>query len=289
MKQIGAWFGVFLMVLTGYFAFWPIPIAPNAWVAQPAPGYVGPHAQNTKLAGLKNIDIGKEVGPEHIAFGPDGKLYVPVGAPCNICLSEDSIFATIARLEPDGSNLEIVAHGVRNSVGFDWQPGTNELWFTDNGRDWLGDDSPDCELDRSTKVGGHYGYPFCHGGDTPDPEFSKQRDCAEFIPPAAKLGAHVAPLGLRFYTGNMFPNKYKNAIFIAEHGSWNRTSPVGYQLVAAFPQADGSAVTEVFAEGWLEGARTTGRPVDVLVAPDGSLLVSDDAADRIYRISYSSP
>ncbi len=228
-------------------------------------------------------------GWKFIAFGPDGKLYVPVGAPCNICLSEDSIFATIARLEPDGSNLEIVAHGVRNSVGFDWQPGTNELWFTDNGRDWLGDDSPDCELDRSTKVGGHYGYPFCHGGDIPDPEFGKQRDCAEFIPPAAKLGAHVAPLGMRFYTGSMFPNKYKNAIFIAEHGSWNRTSPVGYRVVAAFPQADGSAVTEVFAEGWLEGARTTGRPVDVLVAPDGSLLVSDDAADRIYRISYSSP
>ncbi|MBP9178643.1 MAG: sorbosone dehydrogenase family protein [Flavobacteriales bacterium] len=225
-------------------------------------------------------------GWKFIAFGPDGKLYVPVGAPCNNCLSEDSIFASITRIDPDGSGLEVVAHGVRNTVGFDWQPGTNDLWFTDNGRDWLGDDSPDCELNRGVP-GGHYGYPFCHAGSVSDPEFGDQRACDEFIPPAALLGPHVAPLGMRFYTGTAFPEKYRGAIFIAEHGSWNRSTPIGYRVVVAFPNADGTTTTEVFADGWLDGARTTGRPVDVLVAPDGSLLVSDDAADRIYRISYS--
>lgn len=226
-------------------------------------------------------------GWKFIAFGPDDKLYVPVGAPCNICLSEDSIFATITRMNADGTGREIVAHGVRNSVGFDWQPGTGHLWFTDNGRDWLGDDSPDCELDRSTRVGEHFGYPFCHAGTVSDPEFGAQRNCSEFVPPAAKLGPHVAPLGMRFYTGAQFPAKYHGAIFIAEHGSWNRSTPIGYRVVVAYPQPDGSATTEVFAFGWLNGTRANGRPVDVLVAPDGSLLVSDDSADMIYRISYT--
>lgn len=226
-------------------------------------------------------------GWKFIAFGPDGKLYVPVGAPCNICLSEDSVFASITRMAPDGSGREIIAHGVRNTVGFDWHPVTGELWFTDNGRDWLGDDSPDCELDHATAAGQHFGYPFCHAGSVADPEFGAQRACGEFVPPAAKLGAHVAPLGMRFYTGTQFPGKYHHAIFIAEHGSWNRSTPSGYRVVVAFPNEDGTARTEVFAEGWLQGTRATGRPVDVLVAPDGSLLVSDDATDRIYRITYS--
>jgi glucose/arabinose dehydrogenase len=226
-------------------------------------------------------------GWKFIAFGPDGKLYVPVGAPCNNCLSADSIYATITRMDPDGGHREIVAHGVRNSVGFDWHPRTGELWFTDNGRDWLGDDSPDCELNRLTRKGEHFGYPFCHQGDVKDPEFGDRRACSEFTPPAARLGPHVAPLGMRFYTGKMFPAKYHDAIFIAEHGSWNRSAPIGYRVVVAFPQADGTARTEVFAEGWLSGGRTTGRPVDVLVAPDGALLVSDDSADRIYRIAYT--
>jgi hypothetical protein len=225
-------------------------------------------------------------GWKYIAFGPDGDLYVPVGAPCNICLSDDSIFATITRMKPDGTDLRIIAHGVRNSVGFDWHPTTGELWFSDNGRDWLGDDSPDCELDHLTKEGQHFGYPFCHAGTTADPEFGKLRACDEFVPPAAKLGPHVAPLGVRFYTGVAFPEKYRNALFIAEHGSWNRATPIGYRLAVAFPQADGTATTEIFAEGWLNGSRTTGRPVDVINVPDGSLLVSDDAADKIYRISY---
>ncbi|MFZ1692302.1 MAG: sorbosone dehydrogenase family protein [Flavobacteriales bacterium] len=226
-------------------------------------------------------------GWKFIAFGPDGKLYVPVGAPCNICLSEDSVYASITRIDADGRNREIVAHGVRNTVGFDWHPITGELWFTDNGRDWLGDDSPDCELNRLQSDDQHFGYPFCHAGDVPDPEFGNQRPCSDFVEPAAKLGPHVAPLGMRFYTGAMFPERYRNAIFIAEHGSWNRSAPIGYRVVAAFPQPDGTAIHEVFAEGWLKGSRAWGRPVDVLVAPDGSLLMSDDGADMIYRITYS--
>jgi hypothetical protein len=225
-------------------------------------------------------------GWKFIAFGPDGKLYVPVGAPCNNCLSKDSIYASITRINPDGTGREVIAHGVRNTVGFDWHPGTGELWFTDNGRDWLGDDSPDCELDRLAATSSHFGYPFCHAGTVSDPEFGAQRSCAEFVPPAALLGAHTAPLGMRFYTGQQFPDKYRNAIFIAQHGSWNRSTPVGYQLMVAFPNADGTATTEVFATGWLNGNKAWGRPVDVLAAPDGSLLVSDDAADMIYRIRY---
>lgn len=226
-------------------------------------------------------------GWKFIAFGPDGKLYVPVGAPCNICLSDDSIYASITRVETDGTGRAIIAHGVRNTVGFDWHPETGRLWFSENGRDWLGDDSPDCELNVLAREGDHFGYPFCHAGTVPDPEFGEQRDCSGFVPPAAKLGAHVAPLGMRFYTGGQFPGRYRNAIFIAEHGSWNRSKPVGYRVVVAFPQADGSATTEVFAEGWLNGNRAWGRPVDVLQAPDGSLLVSDDAANMIYRITYA--
>jgi glucose/arabinose dehydrogenase len=225
-------------------------------------------------------------GWKFIAFGPDGKLYVPVGAPCNNCLSKDSIYASITRINPDGTGREVIAHGVRNTVGFDWHPGTGELWFTDNGRDWLGDDSPDCELDRLAATSSHFGYPFCHAGTVSDPEFGAQRSCAEFVPPAALLGAHTAPLGMRFYTGQQFPDKYRNAIFIAQHGSWNRSTPVGYQLMVAFPNPDGTATTEVFATGWLNGNKAWGRPVDVLAAPDGSLLVSDDAADMIYRIRY---
>ncbi len=226
-------------------------------------------------------------GWKFIAFGPDGKLYVPVGAPCNICLSEDSIFATITRIDSDGTGREIIAHGVRNTVGFDWHPETGELWFTDNGRDMMGDDVPDCELNRLAVEGSHFGYPFCHAPDVADPKFGEQRKCSEFTKEAAVLGPHTAPLGMRFYTGSQFPEKYRNAIFIAQHGSWNRSTPIGYRVMVAFPQPDGTATTEIFAEGWLQGNKAWGRPVDVLVAPDGSLLVSDDAADMIYRISYT--
>lgn len=227
-------------------------------------------------------------GWKFIAFGPDGALYVPVGAPCNICKSEDPVYASITRITHAGKGREIVAHGVRNTVGFDWHPETGQLWFTDNGRDWMGDDQPDCELNRLTTHGEHFGYPYCHAPDIADPEFGAERTCGEFTPPAALLGAHTAPLGMRFYTGGQFPEKYRNAIFIAQHGSWNRSTPSGYRVMVAFPQADGTARTEVFAEGWLQGNRAWGRPVDVLMAPDGALLVSDDAADMIYRISYKA-
>ncbi|GAB4330890.1 MAG: sorbosone dehydrogenase family protein [Candidatus Abyssubacteria bacterium] len=221
-----------------------------------------------------------------IAFGPDGWLYVPVGAPCNICNPDNVIYASITRMRPDGSGLEIFARGIRNTVGFDWHPETKELWFTDNGRDWLGDDRPPDELNHAPEKGLHFGYPFCHGDDISDPEFGGLRACEEFTPPAMELGPHVAALGMRFYTGTMFPEEYRNQIFIAEHGSWNRTTPIGYRVTLV--RLDGSRAVsyETFAEGWLQGGRAWGRPVDVLVMPDGSLLVSDDRAGAIYRITY---
>ncbi len=226
-------------------------------------------------------------GWKFIRFGPDGKLYVPVGAPCNICLSSDSLFATITRINPDGTGLEIFAKGIRNSVGFDWQPGTGELWFTDNGRDWMGDNRPPDELNHAPRKGLHFGYPFCHVGDIPDPEYGKNRNCEEFTPPVCQLGAHVAPLGMRFYTDHMFPEEYRNQIFIAEHGSWNRTTPVGYRITLVRLNNRNQVVSyKPFATGWLNGRKKLGRPVDLLVMPDGSLLVSDDYSGKIYRIYY---
>ena len=229
----------------------------------------------------------KHHGWKFIRFGPDGWLYVPVGAPCNICEKGDP-YSSITRLKPDGSAMEVYARGVRNSVGFDWDPRTKELWFTDNGRDMLGDDVPPDELNHAPKAGMHFGYPYCHGGDIADPEFGGKRKCAEFTPPAQKEGAHVASLGMRFYTGSMFPAEYANRIFIAEHGSWNRSKKSGYRVMQAKVENGKVVDYGVFAEGWLDkGAdEAWGRPVDVLVMPDGALLVSDDTADAIYRISY---
>ncbi|WP_430869892.1 PQQ-dependent sugar dehydrogenase [Cupriavidus basilensis] len=227
-------------------------------------------------------------GWKFIAFGPDGYLYIPVGAPCNICKPDENRYANIMKMKPDGSDLQVVARGVRNSVGFDWHPVTRQLWFTDNGRDQLGDDVPDDELNRLTRAGQHFGYPYCHAGSVADPEFGKQRNCSEFEPPAAKLGAHVASLGMRFYTGSQFPAEYRNNIFIAEHGSWNRSTKVGYRIVRVVLNESGQAARqEVFAQGWLQDGKAWGRPADVLVAPDGSLLVSDDTAGAIYRIRYA--
>ena len=225
-------------------------------------------------------------GWKFIRFGPDGWLYVPVGAPCNICDPEPP-YASITRIRPDGTGREIYARGVRNSVGFDWHPVTGELWFTDNGRDRLGDDAPPDELNRAPEPGLHFGYPHCHGGDISDPEFGDARPCSGFTPPAQKLGPHVAGLGLRFYTGDMFPAEYRNQIFIAEHGSWNRSRKIGYRVSLVRLDGSGNAVAyEPFAEGWLQGEEEWGRPVDVLVMPDGALLVSDDEAGAIYRITY---
>jgi glucose/arabinose dehydrogenase len=228
-------------------------------------------------------------GWKFIAFGPDGKLYVPVGAPCNICEPKDP-YAAITRVDQDGKNREVFARGVRNSVGFDWHPVTHELWFTDNGRDMLGDDLPSDELNHATKAGLHFGYPYCHQGDTLDPEFGKDKKCSDYTPPEQKLGAHVATLGMRFYTGSMFPPEYKNQIFIAEHGSWNRTHKTGYRIALVRMSDDHHTKSnEVFADGWLQKETAWGRPVDVIVAPDGALLVSDDTANAIYRISYAKP
>jgi glucose/arabinose dehydrogenase len=225
-------------------------------------------------------------GWKFIAFGPDGKLYVPVGAPCNICEPDPERYALISRLDVASGKVEVVARGVRNTVGFDWQPGSGELWFTDNGRDWLGDDAPPDELNRVSRPGQHFGYPYCHGGTRADPEFGKTRRCSEFVPPVQNLGAHVASLGMRFYAGKAFPERYRGAIFIAEHGSWNRSRKNGYRVSVVRVQ-DGRAIGyEPFITGWLQGESAWGRPADVLVMPDGSLLVSDDTAGAIYRVSY---
>jgi glucose/arabinose dehydrogenase len=232
-----------------------------------------------------------------IAFGPDSLLYMSVGAPCNVCLSPPLV-STILRMKPDGSDLEMYAEGVRNTVGFDWHPVTGELWFTDNGRDLLGDDVPGDEINVAREPGLHFGFPFCHQGDLSDPEFGAQRDCSTTEAPALTLDAHVAALGLTFYTGTMFPDDYANAAIVAEHGSWNRTVPSGYRVMVA--RTDGRRVTsyEPFVDGFLPGRGSTapggwdaqaaaeGRPVDVLQMPDGSILISDDTGNRLLRVAY---
>jgi len=230
-------------------------------------------------------------GWKYIAFGPDGKLYVPVGAPCNICEPENPVYCSITRLDTDHPDRgpEIVQHGIRNSVGFNWDPLTGELWFTDNGRDYLGDNLPACELNHAPRNGMHFGYPYCHQGDLQDPKFGDKRPCSDFTPPARKLGPHVAPLGLEFGKSSNWPAAYKNQIFIAEHGSWNRTDKIGYQLSLVKLDAERHCTAyEPFATGWLQGGSDVwGRPVDLEWMPDGSLLVSDDYADAIYRIYYT--
>jgi len=224
-------------------------------------------------------------GWRYLGFGPDGMLYLGIGAPCNIC--DEPGFATIVRMPPAGGEPETVARGVRNTLGFDWHPATGELWFTDNGRDWLGDDVPPDELNRLSRPEQHFGYPYCHGGTIIDPEYGQGRDCADFQPPMQPLGAHVAPLGMRFYRGGQFPAEYRGQIFIAEHGSWNRSTPVGYRISLVRVEAGRAVSYEPFVEGWLsESGSVNGRPVDLLELPDGSLLVSDDQAGRIHRIRY---
>ena len=233
-------------------------------------------------------------GWKFIAFGPDGMLYVPVGAPCNVCERTEPIYASITRMKPDGSGREIFASGVRNTVGFDWHPVTKELWFTDNGRDAMGDEVPPDELNHAPKPGLHFGFPYCHGGAITDPEFGK-RPCNEFTPPAQTLAPHIAAIGMRFYTGTMFPEEYRNQIFIAEHGSWNRSQPLGYRVMLVKLQGSKAVSYTTFAEGWLRSGNPPGRggvgdnwgrPADVLVMPDGALLVSDDRGGVVYRISY---
>lgn len=237
-------------------------------------------------AEVLDIDLpsNRSHGWRYIGFGPDGKLYISIGAPCNVC--DELGYAQIIRVNPDGTERETFASGVRNSVGFTWHPETRDLWFTDNGRDMLGDDLPPCELNHAPRQGLHFGFPYCHGGDILDPKFGKDRDCANYTPPVQKLGPHVAPLGVKFYTGDMFPPEYRGQVFIAEHGSWNRSKKIGYRISLVRLDGDTAISYEPFAFGWLQGEQVSGRPVDLIVKQDGSLLVSDDQAGKIYRISY---
>ncbi len=227
-------------------------------------------------------------GWKFIAIGPDNKLYVPIGAPGNINLPPPT-HAQIRRMDLDGKNVETVALGVRNSVGFDWNPVTRDFYFTNNGRDWVSEDIPEDTLHRvsaSSRTAPNFGFPYCHQGNFTDPEYGWGHSCAEFAPPAGLMGAHAAVLGMRFYTGSMFPASYKNAIFMARHGSWNRTVKNGGDVVVVKLKEDGTVASiEPFMTGFLEDNKYNGRPVDVQVMPDGALLVSDDWNGAIWRVS----
>ena len=231
-------------------------------------------------------------GWKYLGFGPDGALYIPVGAPCNICLSTDERFASLLRMELDSGQVSVYARGIRNTVGFDWHPRTNALWFTDNGRDMLGDDVPAEEVNVAARPGLHFGYPFVHAGTLPDPEFGDKIEQAaqteEFAAPRLLIQAHSAALGVAFYDAERFPANYHGALFIAEHGSWNRSSKVGYQVSVVTFDESGEHYSP-FITGWLAEEENWGRPNDVLVAPDGSLLISDDQAGAIYRVTYATP
>lgn len=225
-------------------------------------------------------------GWRYIKFSPDGWLYVAIGAPCNACISEDPRFATIMQMHPDGTKQQIFAEGVRNSVGFAWDPTTKDLWFTDNGRDWLGDNIPPDELNHAPQSGLHFGFPYYYGNNIPDPKFVDLRPAKNFTPPALNLPAHVATLGMVFYTGKLFPAAYQKQIFIAEHGSWNRSQKDGYQVVMVKINNGKAESWAPFITGWLQKQNDWGRPVDLLVMPDGSMLISDDKAGVVYRVSY---
>jgi glucose/arabinose dehydrogenase len=228
-------------------------------------------------------------GWKYTAIGPDNKLYFEIGQPCNNCLPPEG-YATMRRVNLDGTGMETIAQGIRNTVGFDWHPTSKELYFTDNSRDWMSEDLPNDELNRMTKVGQHFGSPFCYQGNLPDQEFGWGRKCEEFTPPIALMGPHTAALGMKFYTGNSFPAKYKNQILVARHGSWNKTNKLGGDVVLVNIKKDGSAgPIEPFLTGFLENNSYVGRPVDVMVMKDGSVLVSDDWNGAVYRVSYGKP
>ncbi|MDD9890484.1 MAG: PQQ-dependent sugar dehydrogenase [Gammaproteobacteria bacterium] len=263
--------------------------------------YIGEIGRISKIASIDNKLSGPQAtitvndslpsrrhhGFKFLHIGPDEKIYLPVGAPCNVC-EEEEIFATILNMDLDGSDLQIVASGIRNTVGFDFHPQSGELWFTDNGRDMLGDDLPACEINRISSVGQHFGFPYIHQGDLPDPRFGDGHDPADYTAPVLKLGAHVAPLGLAFYRGDMFPADFGNTVFWAEHGSWNRSRKSGYRVMMGRVSNDNTSITSnsPFVEGWLQGQSNWGRPVDILNMPDGSVLISDDMANVIYRVTY---
>lgn len=245
------------------------------------PGRARDPAADTPPRKLRSLPDERHHGWRYLAAGPDKRLYLSIGAPCNVCEREG--FATIERFAPDGSEVEVIARGVRNSVGFDWD-GEGRFWFTDNGRDWLGDDSPPCELNRLDEEGAHFGFPHCHGGDLVDLEFGEP-GCASFVAPAWKLDAHVAPLGLEYYQGQALPPAYRGGFFVAEHGSWNRSSKAGYRLMFAALEGDRVKSYTPVVDVWLDGEEVSGRPVDLLTLPDGSVLISDDYAGRIWRLT----
>src|SRR5215467_251345 len=224
-------------------------------------------------------------GWKYLAFGPDGKLYFNIGAPCNICMPPDT-HANLSRVNPDGTGFEYVAHGVRNSVGFDWHPVTKQLYFATHARDWMGDNEPSDKFDVVTKKGQHFGFPYCHQGDILDPEFGKGHSCKEFTPPLIKTGPHVAGNGVEFYTGSMFPPEYKNRGFLTQRGSWNRTEKIGFRVMMVTLSPGAAPKYEIFAQGWLQGQEIWGRPVYTKQMKDGSLLIADDYAGAIYRVSY---
>lgn len=225
---------------------------------------------------------------KYVAFGPDGKLYVPFGAPCNICLPGEA-YAQIRRYNADGSGMEVIARGVRNTVGFDWHPVTKELWFTDHGRDWMGDDTPDDELNRMNRVGLNFGFPYCHANGVPDRDIVRDNPCSGVTLPVTNMGPHAAVMGLKFYTGTMFPEDYRNAMFVARKGSWNRSKKLGFDVVAVTADADGrNAKITPFLTGFLNADETfNGRPAYIHQQPDGSLLISDEQMGAIYRVSFS--
>jgi len=227
-------------------------------------------------------------GWKYIAFGPDGRMYIPVGAPCNACLRTDPRYATIMRqTNPNSWDFEVFASGVRNSVGFDFHPVTGDLWFTENGRDFLDHNIPPDELNWAPHSGLHFGYPYCFGNNVPDPELNVNRSCGHSVPAAQDLLPHAAALGVKFYTGNMFPPEYHNQVLIAEHGSWNRIPVSGYRVSLVKLEGNKAISYEEFIGGFVENDIGLGRPVDLLQLPDGSLLISDDLGNRIYRVTYS--
>lgn len=231
-------------------------------------------------------------GWKYAKFGPDGRLYIPIGVACNVCLSDDRRFGSIIAVDLETGKEEYIAEGVRNSVGFDWDPVTNDFWFTDNGRDMMGDDIPPCELNKVSKVGDFFGFPYMHGKSVKDPKFykrfEKDRGNTDFVEPEWEYQAHVAPLGMMFYQGEQFPAEYKNSIFVAQHGSWNRSKKVGYKIVNMQLDENRNVIAENdFVTGWLDGEEVLGRPMDIITLKDGSILISDDGFSVIYRVSYT--
>lgn len=245
----------------------------------------GDRIAETKQTLTRDLPAGGMHWTRTLGFGPDGKMYVSAGSSCNVCVEEDRRRAAIMRFQPDGSDLEIFARGLRNAVGFAWHPETGKLWATENGRDRLGNDLPPDELNQ-VEFGKHYGWPYCYGDRQPDPAHDEADFCAQSEPMALGFQAHSAPLGMTFYTGKQFPAEYRGDAFVAFHGSWNRDEPTGYKVVRVRFENGKPTRYEDFAKGWLRGRSSWGRPVDVLVAPDGSLFVSDDSGGRIYRIRY---